>query len=120
VFKFLCVKSILISVLLGLTLCNTVYAVGYKMPDGEVLNDPTRPYDWNKVSQPKALQKQFVLNYILKTPQRTNAIINGKKVTAGEIVSGAKVIKINQSTVLILVDGKRRTLHLHQGGSIRK
>jgi len=115
------VKSVVASILLGFILCDAVYAAGqYKLPNGEVLNDPTRPHNWNKASGPKAKQKHFTLNYILKTPQRTNAIINGKKVTEGGIVSGAKVIKINQNTVMILVDGKRRTLHLNKGGSIRK
>ena len=115
------VKSVVASILLGFILCDAVYAAGqYKLSNGEVLNDPTRPHNWNKASGPKAKQKHFTLNYILKTPQRTNAIINGKKVTEGGIVSGAKVIKINQNTVMILVDGKRRTLHLNKGGSIRK
>jgi hypothetical protein len=107
--------------LLGLILCDVAYAAGqHKMPNGEVLSDPTRPHNWNKVSGPKAKKQYFALNYILKTPQRTNAIINGKKVTEGDVVSGAKVLKINQNTVMILVDGKRRTLHLSKGGSIRK
>jgi len=115
------VKSVVASILLGFILCDAVYAAGqYKLSNGEVLNDPTRPHNWNKASGPKAKQKHFTLNYILKTSQRTNAIINGKKVTEGGIVSGAKVIKINQNTVMILVDGKRRTLHLNKGGSIRK
>jgi len=119
--KLKTVKSVVASILLGLLLCDAVYAVGqYKLPNGEMLNDPTRPHNWNKASVPKAKQKHFTLNYILKTPLRTNAIINGKKVTEGGIVSGAKVIKINQSTVMVLVDGKRRTLHLNKGGSIRK
>lgn len=105
---------------LAFLVCNTAYAVGHKMPDGELLNDPTRPHNWNTVSAPKAKQKHFALNYILNTAQRKNAIINGKKVTEGESVSGAKVLKISQNTVLILVDGKHRTLHLNKGGSIRK
>jgi len=119
--KLKAVKPIVVSLLLGLILCDAAYAVGqYKLSNGEMLNDPTRPHNWNKASGPKAKQKHFTLNYILKTPQRTNAIINGKKVTEGGIVSGAKVLKINQNTVIILVDSKRRTLHLSKGGSIRK
>jgi len=119
--KGILVKPVVVLVLLGLILCDAAYAVGqYKLPNGEMLSDPTRPHNWNKASGPKAKQKHFTLNYVLKTAQRTNAIINGKKVTEGGRVSGAKVVKINQSSVIILVDGKRRTLHLNKGGSIRK
>ena len=113
-------KTIIAGVLLSTTLCNAAYASGYKLPSGEVLNDPTKPHKWNQVVGPKAKQKGFALNYILKTSQRTSAIINGEKVTEGESVSGAKVIKINQNTVQILVEGKPRTLHLSKSGSIRK
>ena len=119
--KSIFLKPVVVSVFLGFILCNAAYAAAqYKLPNGEVLNDPTRPYNWNKASGPKAKQKYFTLNYILKTSQRTNAIINGQKVTEGDVVSGAKVITINQNTVKILVDGKHRTLHLSKGGSIRK
>jgi len=115
------VKPVIASILCSVLLCDAAYAVGqYKLPDGESLNDPTRPYNWNKASGPKAKQKHFTLSYILKTAQRTNAIVNGKKVTEGGYVSGAKVIKISQNTVTILVDGRHRTLHLSKGGSIRK
>jgi hypothetical protein len=114
-------KPVLACLLVGLTLCDSAYAAGqYKLPNGEVLNDPTRPHYWNKASGPKAKQQHYTLSYILKTSQRTNAIINGQKVTEGDVVSGAKVISINQNTVTMLVDGKRKTLHLTKGGSIRK
>ena len=119
--KWKTIRSVIANALLALILCDASYAgTQHKLPSGEMLNDPTRPHNWNKASGPKAKPKHFALNYILKTPQRTNAIINGKKVTEGGVVSGAKVLKINQNTVMILVDGKRRTLHLSKGGSIRK
>jgi len=119
--KSMWVKPVVASILFSLLLCNAAYAVGqYKLPDGESLNDPTRPHNWNKTSKPKAKQTHFTLSYILKTAQRTIAIINGKKVTEGGVVSGAKIIRINQNTVTIIVDGRRRTLHLSKGGSIRK
>lgn len=119
--KSILLKPVVVGIVFGFILCNAAFAVGqYKLPNGEVLNDPTRPHNWNKASVAKAKQKHFTLNYVLKTSQRTNAIINGQKVTEGDVVSGAKVIKINQNTVMILVDGKHRTLHLSKGGSIRK
>lgn len=119
--KSMQVKPVVTSILFSLLLGEAAYAVGaYKLPDGERLNDPTRPHHWHKASGPKAKQTHFTLSYILKTAQRTNAIINGKKVTEGGLVSGAKVIRINQNTVTILVNGQRRLLHLSKGGSIRK
>ena len=75
--KFNVIKSVVVSILLALIMCETAYSAGqHKLPSGEVLNDPTRPYNWNKASGPKAKQKHFALNYILKTPQRTNATVS--------------------------------------------
>lgn len=108
------------SLLLGYAMCNVVYAEAHRLANGEVLNDPTKPQNWHHASGPEAQQAQFNLSYILKTSKRTKAIINGKKVSEGDSVSGARIIKINQNTVLMSVDGKRRVLHLTTTGSIRK
>jgi len=126
VFKFLfsgvrVLRLVLASFLMCFVLVDVSYAANtYKLPSGEVLNDPTRPHNWSRGSSPKAKAKHFTLNYILKTAQRTKAIINGKSVTEGDSVSGAKVIRIKQNTVMILVDGKRKTLHLNKNGRVRK
>ena len=115
------IRLVLAIFLMCFVLVDVSYAANtYKLPSGEVLNDPTRPHNWSRGSSPKAKAKHFTLNYILKTAQRTKAIINGKSVTEGERVSGAKVIKIKQNTVIILVDGKRRTLHLNKNDRVRK
>jgi len=122
VFKTKAVLMYLCSSLLtGFILAEQSYAAKtYKLPSGEVLHDPTRPHNWNRASGPKAKAEHFTLNYILKTAEQNKAIINGKKVTEGEFVSGAKVIKIQTNTVKILVNGKHKNLHLNNSSSVRK
>lgn len=82
----------------------------YKLPSGEVLQDPTKPLGLPKM-QPKATAEiSYRLSYILRSENRNLAIVNGKKVAVGDTVSGAKVLAISSDSVTLSVKGKTRVL----------
>lgn len=82
------------------------------------LSDPTRPTGWKKAAPAsrQPVTKQFTLNYLLISPLRRQAIINGKKVTVGEWVDGARVASITEHEVRLQVDGSLRVLPWRTSG----
>jgi len=88
--------------------------------DGEKLKDPTQPFEWAKPKQKTKAKQSYKLNYLLYASERKQAIINGKAVTVGDRVSGAKVLKITESSVLLSVDGGTKVLRWKQPMSIKR
>ena len=93
-----------------------------KLATGEVLHDPTAPKGWRARSYQAAStsKKHFTLNYIMQSAGSQRAMVNGKKVMVGDYVSGAKVTKIQQNSVTLLLEGKYRILRLNKAKSVRK
>jgi len=54
----------------------------------------------------------FRLNGIFYSVTKPSAIINGKAVCVGDVVSGATVISVGRSAVVLEVDGERKTLSI--------
>lgn len=81
---------------------------------GGVLIDPTRPVSQGRSMpvRPATVQSGWTLNSTLVAPTRRVAVINGKRVSEGESVDGARVIEIRKLDVLIQTTGKRITLQL--------
>lgn len=106
------------SLLLIITLLLTVrtYAGEYRLPSGEVLQDPTRPQQvQGRVLQGKAKQDAtFTLNYILSKGLERRAMINGQKVVVGDQVSGATVKRIEGDRVVLSYEGKLTELRLNK------
>ena len=90
------------------------------LPDGEKLKDPTQPFDWAKPKQRAKPKQSYKLNYLLYASERKQAIINGKSVTVGDHVSGAKVLKITESSVHLLVNDGTKVLRWKQPISIKR
>lgn len=79
---------------------------------GETLRDPTRPL--KEAAPLQRHEPSFQLNAILSGQQRSNvAIINGKTVTEGDSVEGAKVIRILPDRVSLRHGGQSLELRLH-------
>ena len=97
-----------------------VEAKTYRLASGEELIDPTLPQGWQAYKQAKGPAQQFKLSYILNADQRRQAIVNGQRVSEGDTVSGAKVERIQEGAVVLLVDGERQTLRLNKAGGIKK
>ena len=107
--------------LLGFSLLLPIQAVGaFRLDSGETISDPTQPGDWRVQNSVRAITRNYKLNYILNADGRKLAMINGQKVGEGDMVSGARVLRIREGEVSVLVDGQRRTLTLGTGKGVKK
>ncbi|HUT40988.1 MAG TPA: hypothetical protein VM011_06550 [Gammaproteobacteria bacterium] len=92
-----------------------LYATLTALPvPGSALIDPTRPASHGQAAAAHAGEPRrgWTLDSTLVAPDRRVAVINGKRVSAGESVDGARVIEIRKLDVLIQADGRRMTLQL--------
>ncbi len=84
----------------------------------EVLRDPTRPYAVAPVVTPTttagavAKATGFTVTAILVSQKRRVAIVNGKRVSEGDQVDGATVVKILADRLRLDLDGKEFTTRL--------
>lgn len=62
-------------------------------------------------------QPPFTLNGIIWVPEKPRALINGKRVTVGAEIDGAKVTAIGRKEVKIDFNGSQIVLNLEKGGS---
>ena len=122
-FKNYSLKAISRTVLFC-SLCVGLSSVSYassRLPSGELLQDPTRPITWRTASKgPGQKAQSFRLNYILSANDRKYAHINGKKVSEGDTVSGAKVLRITGDQVVISLGGRQKTLRVNAISGIKK
>lgn len=86
----------------------------YELANGEKINDPTKPAYWGASSAAGGKKVSYKLNYILNADERKQAIINGQTVTEGDVVAGARVVQIGESSVVISASGKRQTLRVNK------
>lgn len=77
----------------------------------QALNDPTRP---SYYQQGAAKKTTFKLNSVLWSKQRRVAIINGKALSEGDVIAGAKVVKIEKHQVRINQNGVLVNLELRR------
>ncbi len=97
---------------------SAVLLAGPLLTDGaEVLRDPTRPYAAAPVAEPteaRAIAKvtRFSVTAILVSQKRRVAIVNGKRVSEGDQVDGATVVKILADRLRLDLDGKEFTTRL--------
>lgn len=85
-------------------------ASNFCLADG-VLRDPTRPY--TAVEQRAAASPRFVVNAIIVSKDRRVAIVNGRRVGVGSLLSGARVISIDKDQLVLEINGKRVTAGLN-------
>lgn len=95
-FKVFVVRRAVSFILLALLACGATSSVW-------AYSDPTRPPGFGEQRSKKTA---FKLNSILVSEGRKVAIINGKAVSEGERVSGAKVLSISKTVVKINQRGK--------------
>ena len=97
---------------------SAVLLVGPLLTDGaEVLRDPTRPYATAPVVRPTtavavAKATGFNVTAILVSQKRRVAIVNGKRVSEGDKVDGATVVKILADRLRLDLHGKEITTRL--------
>ncbi len=103
-----------------LAFVGSVSAADYRLPDGEQLTDPTRPSGWRAAPAGKSVAQVFTLNYVINTDSRRQAMINGQKVEEGGRVNGARVLRINEDSVVVSVNGQQQTLRINAIKGFRK
>jgi hypothetical protein len=96
------------SLLLALALLGTAHATAQE------LSDPMRPPGKEILSgvRGKAVAAPYRLESVLIGPDRRQAIINGKRLSQGEVIGKAKLIDIQATQVTLLVAGKPTVLTL--------
>ena len=120
-FKYLSRYSLCLLFILSST--KLIASNAYQLPDGDVLQDPTKPQLWNAPAQVNRQQQKdpsFKLNYIVTSGQEKRAMINNQKVTVGDVVSGATVKIINSDSVLLLYKGKHKELRMNKVKGIKR
>lgn len=78
----------------------------------DVLIDPMRPYTPEVRVERSVGGKAYVLSAILYSTERRIAIVNGRPVSEGQRIHGARVERIEPGKVELLVDGNRLKLVL--------
>lgn len=81
----------------------------------EAMHDPTRPYS----GQPQSTSPtaNFEVSAIFISSERRVAVLNGKRVVAGDVVDGATVTAIANGRLHLDYKGRIITVPLHRGGS---
>ncbi len=95
----------------------------HTLPDGEVLQDPTKPQIWvapAELERPKLKEAEFELNYIVASGNEKRAMINGFKVVEGDVVSGATIKRINSDSVYLIYKGKHKELRMNKVTGIQR
>jgi hypothetical protein len=89
------------------------------MAQGEELRDPTRPpflargsSSTSEAAQPAS---RLVLQTVLVSPERRNAVISGRLVHLGDSISGMRVVAIRESEVILRSELEMQTLQLFPG-----
>jgi MSHA biogenesis protein MshK len=76
----------------------------------ESLRDPTRPYSARPLVSANAVA--FTVSAVFVSSERRVAIVNGRRVTEGDRVDGAIVVKILLDSVRLDINGKQLTTKL--------
>ena len=83
------------------------------------VNDPTRPSDPSQFfgSNPTPNPVDMMLQSILVAPERRVVVINGIRLQEGDRIGSARVVRIQDSQVLLETSRGTRTLRLLPGTS---
>lgn len=81
----------------------------------EELHDPTRPFGWSPPTLAEEGPNTWTVTFILVSPQRQVAVINGQTVQIGEKIEEAQVIAITtQAVTLLQADGQPLTIPMFE------
>ena len=106
-----------------LVCADAVAGPSHTLPDGEILQDPTKPQVWvapTELERPQIKEADFELNYIVASGSEKRAMINGFKVVEGDVVSGATIKKINSDSVYLIYKGKHKELRMNKVTGIQR
>ncbi len=81
-------------------------------------NDPTRPPHWMAApatSAPPFNPANYELQQIIQHPQRQTAVINGQLLRVGDDIDGARLVRIEATSVVLRVRRHDHRLSLLSG-----
>ena len=90
--------------------------------DGEELVDPTRPFYFEVAASGEtealldlrsAAVVRYDLSFIRASDSSPVAIINGQRVTLGDVIGDATVVAIDRSSVTLLINEEERRISLY-------
>ena len=84
------------------------------------LPDPTKPPSATQARSTVSPASRFSLDSILVGDERRRAVINGRTLSQGSRLGGARVLRIGVDRVLIETGGEQYTLELESAPSIRR
>jgi len=74
---------------------------------------PLKEVKKRKKNRPKKqIPPQFVLQQTLISEVRKTAVVNGKTISIGDQINGAKVLQVNSDNVVLLLKGIPRSVYL--------
>jgi hypothetical protein len=81
------------------------------------LDDPTRPPPGLRgaTGKPVPGDQALVLQSVIISPSSRSAIISGEHVMLGGRIGGARLVKVSEGAVVLLVGGSQRRLELYPG-----
>ncbi len=104
------------SILIGLALCCASAVMAQELP-----GDPTRPALYKPtVKTVKVAKRHYELSYLMIGESRKVAVVNGKRVTVGSWVDGARVVAITAQGVRLQVGNQSRTLSIGKQTGFKK
>ena len=85
------------------------------MPAAMAAKDPTRPPAYHRGAATVATPvQQFRVESIIRGSDRRVAVINGQRLTEGEAVDGARLIRIEADAVVLLWQGQRQRIAINK------
>ena len=102
--------------LLILTLVATLLPGAWQTVVADSDRDPTRPYSARSVVSPGSTTMAFRVSAIFVSKKRRLAIVNGQRVSEGDLVNGAVVVEINKDSLRLNLRGKEVTTRLLPAG----
>jgi hypothetical protein len=81
------------------------------------LDDPTRPPPGLRSGGVKraAGDEALVLQSVIISPSSRSAIINGEHVLLGGRIGAARLVKVSEAAVVLMIGGSQRRLELYPG-----
>jgi hypothetical protein len=98
--------------LLSLAACLLLSLEAAAGEDGGLLIDPTRPAGWRAAEAASGLERptaprRLTLQGTFNLEGDRSAVVNGRRVTVGDEIGGARVIDIKRDRVILRLDGER-------------
>jgi MSHA biogenesis protein MshK len=100
----------------GLSVRGAALVLAVLAGSAHAIDDPTRPPDGLRTGPARSAPADaLVLQSVIIGPSSRSAIISGEHVTLGGKIGAARLVKVNEASVVLLIGGSQRRLELYPG-----